>query len=175
MAAFEDFTEYSYLSDSARPDTKNIGWLGEESSFKIAIQPDNVLDLVWSACSISIAQTRGFHLCPFCGKFSANCADRGSESLFLGTTEISVLSKNGRIYAAPTLMYHYMAVHHYCPPDEFLTALVEGPMPPDEEYFAALRALDLTWRKTSIPSRVRYRFVKLPDMTIVKVRIDDDE
>jgi len=176
MTVFDDLTEYTYLPSFARPGTKNIGWLGEERDFKLENHPDNVLELVWDACGISIAQTRGFHLCPFCQKFSANRAQRGSQSLLLGTSEIRVFSKAGDIYAAPTLIYHYMAVHHYRPPKEFLSALEEGLTPRSDDYFSRLRALDLSWTKTSSPplNEGRYRFVKLPDQTIVKVPVDDE-
>jgi hypothetical protein len=136
MAIFDDLTEYTYFSEFARPGTKNIGWLGEATDFELASHPDNVLELVWDACGISIAQTRGFHLCPFCQKFSANRAQRGSQSLLLGTSEIRIFSKARDIYAAPTLIYHYMAAHSYSPPKEFLTALIEGLRPPSNDYFS---------------------------------------
>jgi hypothetical protein len=56
---------------------------------------------------------------------------------------------HGHIYAAPTLIYHYVEAHHYKPPDEFLQALREGPRPPSQEYFAELAKLGVEWRKIS--------------------------
>jgi hypothetical protein len=175
MTIFSDLTGYTYLPEFARPGTKNIGWLGKATGFELASHPDNVLELVWDACGISIAQTRGFHLCPFCEKFSANRAQRRSQSLLLGTSEIRIFSKADDIYAAPTLIYHYMAVHNYCPPKEFMTALIEGLRPSSDDYFSKLRALELSWTKISSPSSTqgRYRFVRLPDHTIAKIPIED--
>jgi hypothetical protein len=69
--------------------------------------------------------------------------------LYPGSAEIRVFGKRGKIYAAPTLLFHYVTVHHYKPPDEFLMALKEGPCPPEPEYFARLEALGLKWSKTS--------------------------
>jgi hypothetical protein len=48
-----------------------------------------------------------------------------------------------RVYASPTLIYHYVEAHHYKPPDEFLRALRDGPKPPSPEYFDLLAKLDL--------------------------------
>ena len=60
-----------------------------------------------------------------------------------------MFSRDGRIYAAPTLIYHYVAVRHYKPPDEFLQALREGPRPCSQQYFDALAKLNLEWTTTS--------------------------
>ncbi len=35
------------------------------------------------------------------------------------------MSRAGKVYAAPTLIYHYMKNHNYRPPNEFLEALDE--------------------------------------------------
>jgi hypothetical protein len=53
------------------------------------------------------------------------------------------------VYAAPNLIYHYIEVHHYKPPDEFLNALREGPRPPDRKYFKRLEELGLEWREAA--------------------------
>jgi hypothetical protein len=57
----------------------------------------------------------------------------------LGAAEIRVFAKDGVAYAAPTLVYHYVSVHHYKPPDEFVRALREGPLPSSPEYFERLK------------------------------------
>jgi hypothetical protein len=177
MTFFADLTEYTYLRDAMRPGTKNIGWLKEAADFKLANHPSSLVERVWNTCGISVAQTRGFFVCPLCKKFSVSFAVRGSQSLFLGTSEIRVFSRRGDIYAAPTLIYHYMETHNYCPPDEFLTALIEGMIPPSGEYFSRLRELGIAWMATSTPpvDRNRYRWVRMPDQTVVKVVVDDEE
>ena len=43
---------------------------------------------------------------------------------FLGSAEIRVQGKEGKVYAAPTLIYHYVAAHDYDPPQEFVEALL---------------------------------------------------
>jgi hypothetical protein len=47
----------------------------------------------------------------------------GGKTLMLGSAEIQVAGKGDRIYVAPDLIYHYIAVHQYLPPAEFLDAV----------------------------------------------------
>ena len=54
-----------------------------------------------------------------------------------------MFSESGVIYAAPTLIYHYVEVHEYKPPDEFIRALSEGRGPLSREYFSRLEELEL--------------------------------
>lgn len=70
-------------------------------------------------------------------------AERNGEERLLGVAEIRVFSGDGRVYAAPTLIYPYVAVHHYKPPDEFIEALRTGPPPSSQEYFDILARLNL--------------------------------
>ena len=106
---------------------------------------EELLDLIWHFCRISVAATRGGHLCELCTSPYYGEAERHGEQLRLGTSEIRVFSRDGTIYSAPTLIYHYMSVHHYSPPEEFIQALREGPRPPSPEYFEKLAALELKW------------------------------
>jgi len=62
----------------------------------------------------------------------------------LGYAEIRVFGKGGKLYEAPNMLYHYVTVHHYKPPDEFLQALKNAPAPPSSEYLSRLEALGLT-------------------------------
>ena len=43
--------------------------------------------------------------------------------MLLGSAEIRVFGQNGKIYAAPNLIYHYMKDCGYLPPQEFLDEL----------------------------------------------------
>lgn len=111
---------------------------------------EGVLDLLWQYCSVSVSLMRGGHECEFCGCFGPLFAERHGERRLLGVAEIRVFGAGGRIYAAPTLIYHYVAAHHYRAPHEFLQALRAGAKPPSREYFEALRALNLEWSTTAI-------------------------
>jgi len=67
---------------------------------------------------------------------------RGQETLEVGFAEIRVFGRNGKIYAAPNLIYHYVTAHSYRPPDEFIQAVLEGRQPDTPEYENLLRQYD---------------------------------
>ncbi len=149
MAYFKDLSDYVYATGAIRPGTKAVGWLAQGHAFPTKAPDDNTLDALWLYCSISVAQTRGIHSCEFCPIGTARCFERNGQRLSLGTSEIRVFSQDGGIYAAPTLIYHYIGVHQYKPPDGFLQALREGHGPPKKEYFDALTRLNLEWNETA--------------------------
>jgi hypothetical protein len=148
MTYFKDLSDYTYCH-GLFPAGNNIGWLGRGRAFRTMTPDEEVLDLLWLFSSISVMQTRGIHVCEFCPAGAARHFERKGERLNLGSAEIRVFSQDGRIYAAPTLIYHSVAVHHYKPPDEFLATLRTGPRPPNQEYFDLLAKQKLEWRKTS--------------------------
>jgi len=150
MAFFLDLADYTYANSAfGCPGTKTVGWLAQGHDFPTMVPKEEDLDLLWQYCSISVALMRGGHDCEFCPPGTARQAERSGEKRLLGVAEIRVFSRDGEVYAAPTLIYHYVAVHHYKPPNEFLQALREGPRPPSQEYFDALAKLNLDWSRTS--------------------------
>jgi len=123
-------------------------------------------------------QTRGFHRCDLCVPSPSTTVSviRDGFKVALGSAEIRVLSKENTstirerlrrqkpgllflrkslgtfdVYAAPNLIYHYVEVHHYKLPEEFVNALREGPKPPDREYFKRLEVLGLEWGEAASP------------------------
>jgi hypothetical protein len=57
-----------------------------------------------------------------------------------GSSEIRVVGAN-EIYAAPTLIYHYVTAHNYRPPDEFIAAVLTGPAPGSPEHRVLVQTL----------------------------------
>jgi hypothetical protein len=49
--------------------------------------------------------------------------------MLLGSAEIRVPGKDGKVYAAPNLIYHYIKDCGYLPPQEFIDAVA---LMPDE-------------------------------------------
>src|SRR5262249_14107274 len=172
MTYFSDLSFYEYSRDDNR-EGKNVGWLQRNHKFDCMAPSGEILELLWSFCGISVMQSRGGHFCDLCEPPQDGWATRNGITLFLGTAEIRVFSKENEasalrqrlhqtesnalillrasvvpysIYAAPTLIYHYVSVHHYKPPDEFLRAMMEGPRPPSQEYFERLKQINLEWR-----------------------------
>ena len=71
--------------------------------------------------------TRGLHNCELCDQQSPiliDAVDGLHGSAVLGFGEVLV-DGDGEIYAAPTLIVHYIDRHNYLPPDQFLTALAK--------------------------------------------------
>jgi hypothetical protein len=153
MTYYEDLSYYCYVKRAAeRAFVQNIGWLSNRYSFDKFDPPQDLLDALWSFCSVAVYQTRGWHLCELCSSPRWGIPEeRAGRRLFLGSAEIRAFSKPGVIYAAPNLIYHYVSVHHYKPPDEFLSALMEGPRPPMPEYFDELEKHGYDWKITCAP------------------------
>jgi len=150
MTYFEDLSSYVYEPSYGTSQTKNVGWLERGHEFAQMSPSERDLELLWSYCQLSIVQTRGVHECDLCEPHQIVVVERQGFKLLLGTSEIRVFSNDGIVYAAPSLIYHYVNFHHYKPPEEFLKALREGPPPPSQEYFEKLNEIDRNWcRKES--------------------------
>ena len=48
--------------------------------------------------------------------------------------ELRVLGSDGVIYAAPAMLRHYITVHHYRPPEQFIQAVLHGLRPSSRTY-----------------------------------------
>lgn len=126
MPYFSDLTPYSFLlaKDKVSASLLNVGWLSRWHSFhKEAVDP-RLLEKLLRLCRKPVRLTRGFHHCGFCS-VSANSmismTFEGNE-MQLGNGEIRVPG-NGVVYAAPTLICHYIEKHGYGPPQKFLDAV----------------------------------------------------
>ena len=152
MAYFEDFSEYTYSGRYWRPNTYNVGWLDHAHQFDTEKPSDEVVSRLWSLCGWSVAQTRGFHTCNLsqCSGqiFSGGVtpARRGNLTLKLGSAEIRLFGVDGKVFAAPNLIYHYVTIHCYRMPEEFVQALYTCDL--DSSYFERLTQLGLNWGKT---------------------------
>lgn len=60
--------------------------------------------------------------------------------LRVGSAEIRVFYQ-GKTYAAPNLLYHYVVEHHYQPPSEFIEAVLHGDLPGSRAYLRYIRKL----------------------------------
>lgn len=112
MAFFEDLTPYNYFLPE-REGTVNIGWLERGHPFSAGPTSATFREKLKACCHRRVKQTRGLHMCEFC---------KGRKKPG-GSAEIRVVG-NGRVYAAPELVYHYVVVHDYKPPKEFIGAVL---------------------------------------------------
>jgi hypothetical protein len=115
MTFFEDLSPYTYIHpEEELPGTVNIGWLDRGQPFPVGKTSAQFRAKLMDLCRRPVKQTRGFHSCPFC---------RGRNRP-RGSAEIRVRG-TGRVYAAPTLVHHYVTVHQYKPPEEFIEAVLQ--------------------------------------------------
>jgi hypothetical protein len=114
VAFFEDLTPYTYLHpEEELPGTVNIGWLDKDHPYPKGETSGEFQMKLDQLCQQRVKQTRGIHPCCFC---------RGRERP-VSSSELRVLG-NGKVYAAPSLVHHYVVAHDYQPPSEFIAAVL---------------------------------------------------
>src|ERR1700683_3987629 len=104
---YADLSPYVYFTDES--EATNIGWLDKQQPFPQGATPDGFIEILRILAGNPIRQTRGFHKYPFCGNEK-------------GSSEIRVTAQDGKVYAAPILVIHYIEAHAYLPPREFVKA-----------------------------------------------------
>ena len=105
----------------------NIGWLGEGNFIPTGDVPAEFTSKLEVLCEAPIHLHRGFHGCEYCHEA-------------LGNGQIRV-ARHGTWYAAPTMIHHYVDRHLYCPPNEFVEAVLN----PDHVADSKTEADQFTW------------------------------
>ncbi|MFD5462194.1 hypothetical protein ACFWIQ_05090 [Kitasatospora sp. NPDC127059] len=113
MAEFVDLSEFTY-SEKPIP-MLSVGWLGKRLGIQGSARTveRSQLTLLEELAAYPRSRTMGVHDCEFCPGGEAVQADG----------EIHVYGDDGSSYCAPTMITHYIEVHGYAPPEEFLHAL----------------------------------------------------
>lgn len=133
MTYYPDLSPYEYYQ--AESSTVNIGWLDAVHKYPQGAVPDEFIERLWAFCCSPVHQSKGFHACELCRKpVFGLTVHRGNNTIQLGSAEIRVFGKDGTVYAAPDLIYHYVIEHHYRPPDQFIQAVMESPLPCSSAY-----------------------------------------
>jgi hypothetical protein len=130
---FPDLSIYTYSMKGSLPDVLNVGWLDRSMPFSKGTVPALFVDQLKSWFWIArVNQMRGIHECNFCRAEqwpvlptkdhpSLTSGDRTS---VLGSKEIWIPALDRTIFASPALVIHYVDVHQYCPPEEFIAAVM---------------------------------------------------
>ena len=122
----EDLAPFENWKGEIEHNVFAVGWLDDEHVFPKGIVAPTILENILELCLKPVNLTRGFYQSPFFkDNFIGYPVTFKGKRLVLGSAEIRVKSKNGRIYAAPNLIYHYIKDCGYLPPKEFLDALME--------------------------------------------------
>jgi hypothetical protein len=155
MAYFEDLTLYRYWEGHAfpamGPNIVNVGWLERGHDFPKGAVPQPFIARLWHCCRAAVMMARGFHDCEFCrfqpsGPLPVTYA---CETLELGYEEIRAFGRQGRVFAAPNLIFHYVTKHCYKPPEEFIDAVLHGPLGGTAEFEKQLQ--DIGFEERPLP------------------------
>lgn len=133
MTYYADLSAYRYFSDDR---ALNIGWLSGEHAFPQGDVPAELLPRLAACLDYPVNQTRGLHSCEFCEDGSAYFKQNNA----IGSAEFRIFAEDGTVYAAPTLLHHYIEAHGYKPPQAFVDAVLQCPVPPDPAFRARLDA-----------------------------------
>jgi len=139
-----DLSPYPHDKEYQVWGTLSVGWLTKEVPYLQCQTSEDFKDRLFEFCLKPVLRERGFHRCEFCSSPPPflTYVKRGDREVGLGSAQIRVIYQN-RVYAAPDLIYHYITEHRYCPPEEFVEAVLKGPSPDSPEYKAFIE----NWQK----------------------------
>ncbi len=132
---FADLSPYSFLLNGLhdefveQPVAVNIGWLGAGHEFPVGEAPEWLVPGILKLVAHDLVNlTRGYHQCHLCEDpcWPPTGTEFSGEQQTLGNGEIRVRGADGTLYAAPSLIGHYVAEHAYLPPDGFIEAIREA-------------------------------------------------
>jgi hypothetical protein len=150
---YPDFSEYGLLTNQGHnpftlKEVHNIGWLENGYDYpkgKVDERTLSKIKALLASPKNNINQTRGIHQCDICDASSDPFVTHrivvNTREIPLGSSELCVPDAQGRIYAAPTLIYHYIVKHSYLPPNDFIEAINQFDVASDwngKEIFRAL-------------------------------------
>lgn len=122
---FEDLTDYSRnIAPFVLKGVKNIGWLNLQSKFPIGVFPASTFQkLKEITCGSGpfqpiVEPARELPSCEICGELKI----RDHAGWFLPDGELWIPAHD-IIYAAPIQILHFIEVHKYCPPIEYIEAI----------------------------------------------------
>jgi hypothetical protein len=126
MSFFPDMGRKSLVA--AGDHVRAIGWLhpdhpytkGEVPAGFVARLKEFAARSGKSAGALYFGAFGGFHMCEFCGRA------RGISNFGVPSGDL--------LFVAPEMVVHYIQQHGYCPPAEFLAAVLRSPLPDREEY-----------------------------------------
>ncbi|MEV5527899.1 hypothetical protein [Streptomyces prunicolor] len=132
MAYYKDLSPYDYSDDvdetgegaGSGVSPLNVGWLAEGHAFPRGDVPEGFVEALLELAKDTVNVYRGMHFCDFCPTFQEARQNVRFRDVFIGSGEVHVLGGEGRVYATPALVVHYVADHGYRPPQEFVDAVL---------------------------------------------------
>ncbi len=172
MTYYPDLSPYEYGPDSIG--ACNVGWLDENYPFPTGPTSTAFHERLLAHCrfEFTVNHCFGIHECQFCSSPEPRVkVPWGDEQIFLGNGEIRVIGTEV-VYAAPTLIYHYVVDHDYQPPEEFVEAVLAGPGPGSDEHQILLSMIKGEFKAPDLPPEVEHRLVHEGGETEAKLAPD---
>lgn len=103
-----------------------VGWI-EEADFTTGDVPEEFIEALIVALPTKIVPdgTRGLHTCTLCEVIMPKVGWKGKQVNGQGHGHYLVRYEKA-VYMAPALLLHYILDHHYCPPQVFCDAVING-------------------------------------------------
>ncbi|MEV4318087.1 hypothetical protein [Actinocrispum sp. NPDC049592] len=128
MTTYQDLSTYVYGDHDPAATVLNVGWLGGRASFTTGdVDAEVRYALLEAIVRDQVNVMRGWHSCELCTEPSPVVVPfepARDGKLRLGHAEVHVTGADGVVYAAPTLIVHYIDAHNYRPPQQFIDAVM---------------------------------------------------
>lgn len=138
MAYFPDLSPCTYFGSERAEKLVAIGWLDEEHPYLRGQVNEPFLDKLFDLLGRPWAPMYflGYADCPFCTLDSYGITYK-DKKIVVGALNLFVPG-DGFLYAAPSMIAHYILTHNYAPPAEFCDAVLRCPPMRSPEYFDAI-------------------------------------
>jgi hypothetical protein len=126
----EDLEPYNVAGRLKLDDAIAIGWLGAAHNFANGLPSPQFLQKLLrimearSPYCVHSHILRGIVPCKLCGETSFPAVDPNRKRL-VGSSTIWITRLAGGYYVSPSLIAHYISVHRYRPPNEFIDSVLE--------------------------------------------------
>jgi len=138
MAYYSNLSPCAYFGKAEADKLLAIGWLDEVHSFSQDKVREAFLDKLFELLIKPWAPMHllGFAECPFC-TLDSHRITYNDKTIVIGALNLFVPG-DGFLYAAPSLIAHYILAHNYVPPQEFCDAVLRCPPMRSPAYFDAI-------------------------------------
>jgi hypothetical protein len=128
----KDLTKYVVGTSLELPEVMSVGWLDKRYPYNHAGVGEKMLtklrELIFSFgdLDIHVNPMRGTHQCDFCDEEDIFLdQNENGKRILLGMDELWIPSlKEGEYFASPSLIYHYMDKHAYCPSPDYIASVL---------------------------------------------------
>src|SRR5690606_7727103 len=173
MTYFADLSPYKSKAFPMLPqfdEVLTVGWLQEGHEYPKGEVGDETiakLNALLESPKTHVLRGKGFHECDLCTIEQRVYPSYKEREIALGSAELWVPAPDGVIYAAPTLIIHYIEDHGYRPPDEFIEAVKAFDLNSDWDGNAVVQSLVEKYRAASEPS------ISKPTLNLIVLRTAD--